>query len=460
MPGTNRREATLRPFEALLRTHSRKGAQVRGWVRSEKGEALVGALASLYGADAENGGTLLESSRSDDRGFFQLALESAPGPVRLTLEHPLQVGLQDFLELADGSRVERRYTLEPARARLEGRVVDPAGLPVAGVRVQVSRIRSFTPARTESAYVAPIETGGDGRFLLEGLPVGPISLSFLARGFFVSGTQATLQPGDNPPLAHQLEPGLERFLRVVDSRGQPVFPATLLTAEPTPFTAGEEGRIDFLLRPGTDGTTAELSAPGYLARIIEVRAASNGTREVLEPGPRFEGVVLSAAGRPVPGARVTVSGANSFYEGSVRSGPDGRFELGLSRPPVTSLYVTHPAYVETRVRLEGSGPPFVEVRLERPETGLYGWVLSSSGRPLEFFSIYLNDQRGRGFSRHFRDSRGYFEILDLPAGTYRLQVTSEDRAHLQQTLRREGLVLPRGQVLGELWLQFPAPTDR
>lgn len=96
---------------------------------------------------------------ADSTGRFEL---TAPGdaPVWLLVRHPRY--LPELVEVSPGCRRVSVALQRPGAIR--GRLLDAAGLPLAGVRV-----RGFCPSAVD---VAEARTGADGAFHLEGLRPG------------------------------------------------------------------------------------------------------------------------------------------------------------------------------------------------------------------------------------------------------------------------------------------------
>jgi hypothetical protein len=195
-------------------------------------------------------------------------------------------------------------------ATLEGRVVDPAGAPVAGARVLVPGM-------------LPVVAGADGRFILRGMrPTPRLAVSFTAPGF-VNTTRVyratggrsllprtVLLPRARPVVISAADGGRIPFARgggltlpgggLVDGRGQPVrgdvrvsltyldvADAVQLAAAPGDFTA--EMR---------DGSTRMIESFGMFELFIQ---DSTGARLDLAPGrpARFE-LPIRSRGRGAP----------------------------------------------------------------------------------------------------------------------------------------------------------------
>jgi protocatechuate 3,4-dioxygenase beta subunit len=265
---------------------------------TEAGSALAGATLSLVAAPPAQdgmpafrgfaGGPQVESD-VDGRWRFD---DVEPGAYTLRISHPERAMPSEVeLEVVD-NEVQRDVDLDVAI--LEGRVLDPAGKPLAGVEVWSERAREAGAPRAvrvmafsgtgggatmtlDSGGGTPVRTrsDGDGRYVLRGVVPG-VELE-------VRGKAEGMQPGRSEPLRL----AVDEHRRGVD-----------LTLE----TAGwieVEGRF-------TDGSPAasllvtarfEGGADGVEPQTILLDDTGRGRVEGLAPGPwRLTGRVMGPAG--------------------------------------------------------------------------------------------------------------------------------------------------------------------
>ncbi|MCB9898493.1 MAG: carboxypeptidase regulatory-like domain-containing protein [Planctomycetes bacterium] len=226
-------------------------------------------------------------------------------------------------------------------ARLDGRVVDPSGAPIAGARVVATRESSpGWDALARLAGPAPVATDADGRYALRVLP-GAYRLRASSAGRASEGWRVErVVAGERRTLGLcALAPTGTLRVTVRDLRGVP--------------RAGAALTLGGVLAPGAttdaDGvaTFLDLAEGAYEVSELGPRASTacrvvaGTTTEIELTTPvhlRFAGRVLRH-GKPLRGARVRV--AEGVTPLAARGGRpvdlDGRFEFTVSSPSVTVL---------------------------------------------------------------------------------------------------------------------------
>lgn len=142
-------------------------------------------------------------TRTDDRGEFVLR-GLGLGPVVLVAESESLGDAAVDLDLSNGvNPVE--LTLDPS-GRIQGRVVDARGEPVASARVRVSRDSASgegsdsgsPPWPARRSELGSYSTGEDGRFLFRRLSPGEYRLEAIAHGLLQRGSPETVTAGKTP----------------------------------------------------------------------------------------------------------------------------------------------------------------------------------------------------------------------------------------------------------------------
>lgn len=218
-----------------------RGAEVRLEPRDQMGGG------GLLGAFLQGEAQVLRKTAGDDGDFNFDRL--AGGRYRLVVLGPsrgAQRGLFTapapmLLELADGERVVGLEFELPAAVRLEGRLVDDAGQPIANGVVLARRAKEQR-GRPETADVAD-----DGMFVLGGLGPGLWNVSARADGHAPASREALqIEPEGLPePLVLTLERGLEVTVRVTSAGGAPVEGAiaTVVALDGVPEASADPGRF-------------------------------------------------------------------------------------------------------------------------------------------------------------------------------------------------------------------------
>lgn len=337
------------------------------------------------------------------------------------------------------------FLLGPAAA-ISGQVVDEAGRPVAGARIEtVTNPADYRMARIENKVAW---SGPDGRFVLRRLPAGRVHGVTATKEGFAPARQI----GDSTaPVRLVLRQGTVAVGRVVDEQGEPIagVELTLLPSEDDqlPKPALEFGAVSdakgsfripkvsaglFDLRAARQGfTTTTLS--GILIPENEVQAEIGEI--TLPPGAAIEGIVVDERDKPVQGAEVDLTpfGSDSLpadyrflNRQPVVTGPDGRFRIAdLPRGIRVGLTAEHPEL--TSAEMAGVEAPTAEpvrLRLTRPRS-LEGRVKDRQGEPVAearlFFSESAGVPIGGGWqhrpSHATTDPEGRFVLSGLKPGT-------------------------------------------
>jgi hypothetical protein len=155
---------------------------------------------------------------------------------------------------------------------------------------------------------------------------------------------------------------------------------------------------------------------------------SGATRQALRAGS-ITGRIVSESGKPMPGARVIISGSSrQAVRRTISTDEDGRFVA--DDLPRGSYAITAQASGYVLVREPGDTVhhrPGDSVNLVLRKGGaITGTVTNSNGDPVvgvQMSATLLRDDRGRriesifGASR-YTDDRGVYRLFGLPAGTY------------------------------------------
>lgn len=423
-----------------------RGASVSGRVLDERGHGVVNAIVTWGGYPNSIGPRIV---CTDERGAF--TLKTVPS------------GRQSIWARRDGLSADKitvdvpgpgeslstlEIVLRPGH-RITGRVVDPAGRPVAGAQV-----RPEPPRGSSEVYGGEeARTGSDGSFELRDLRAQQIDVRVYAEGLAM--LQQSIRAGDDTTLRLEAPGGIAGL--VVDgATGAPLdsFVVRLLPsrreARDRPLNGygidwARSGK-SFRGTAGVWSTSSEkldigavidveVSASGYASTLVErVVVSSNPVpselRIELRDGVTLRGYVVDAAtGVPLASARV-----RRFTPGDDRSGARYRADEGcvtrtdaagsfrLERVPFGTMYLI---VDETERPLAIDGPfdvtppsSTVERTIAVTSGGqIVGRFLDGAGQPLSQQRVTLSaletpgDERPTYRARTDADGRFHFEHL-------------------------------------------------
>lgn len=401
-------------------------------------------------------------ARTDAAGRFEFDAVPAGRDLLLVTRSLGRAPLTAELErIAPGETRTQDFSM-PAGSSLSGQVLDEAGQPLPGVRVEVQFAGAL---RSLLRRVDRAETDAQGRFRFESLPSAGLRLKASREGL-LAATQ-TLQPqqGTRPPVTLVLTAGEVLRGRVlcddpIPLEGLKVSAKADLAALSMGFDMARmadvhvEARTDGEGRFSLDGLPGEgryvLSAefrrdgqvthtgrlsgqrPGTAEAQLRLAATSILTGRVSDregqPVTRFELRLEQSVGGLIPGlGRIS---RREFVEHE-----DGRFSVDGLASEVWEFSVVAAGYsrsevLELDLRPPGSNDP-LEVVLS-PAPRISGRVLSPLGQPVagasvrrELGLLELMAAEGSAGAGATTDAAGRFEILDLDAGDCQLVASRE-----------------------------------
>ena len=483
------------PVEIVLTSGA---AIIEGVVLDPSGVPHPGATVSI--CRSTDSGPLQREFESRDRrvganGEFRFGSLHAGG-YELYFSAPGRGGFRtDPIAVALGETVVRNLQFEPSERTVSGRVTDPTGQPLEGIRV--------TP---KNAFEQSSETGPDGRFSQ--------CVYESCSEFYFSGPSHTPRTVAIQPSSSELNVVLNPLHRVwtrlvnADPDGSELFPpsAALLAVEvyARKDAKDDEGvifverwversareRISFLAPAGT--VRVEVTAEGYVPSSVLAELSDGMPLEVeipLSRGATVSGRVIDAdTGAPVSNASIALASNDGFsphsatefeeYLSPTHCASDGSFQFsGVRQTNTAEGNWRAPHEYEIWARAEGyalsRSPPFVvplgndgpegmvlKLRREaRLSVRLNGWNLpervlvpSSSvdlfgasravdnGAPMSLAQVLGIREQVYGclhgeeaYTRTFEVSaEGTVELDGLSAGNYSIAVLS---AHREITLR-------------------------
>ncbi|MEQ1891251.1 MAG: sigma factor-like helix-turn-helix DNA-binding protein, partial [Planctomycetota bacterium] len=295
----------------------------------------------------------------------------------------------------------------PIEARIEGRCVDGALLPLAGVRV----LRADEPStRTD--------TGGDGRFSMVAGPSrydGTCELRFELEGKATRFLAVTLQDATTKELGDVvLEPGGVLRGVVLGPTGRPFPEAEISVTTPELWGSLEEaesrGPTQAYRLSSTSGGDGRFEVRGVPLTPVRAWAVAPEMRHAVSPPleeadrdedvvltleplrrvDRITGIVLTPEGEPVANAGLGVLAwsGGGMSSNNASAGPDGRFEIEAQPGNAYDLEAVDPLDRYASVGIKGLEPGAHDVELRfRPAFMIAVEVRSVDGEAIERFCV-------------------------------------------------------------------------
>lgn len=342
----------------------------------------------------------------------------------------------------------------PPELSISGAVLDDRGSLLPGVMVEARAVGPPGQSPGQSGPPGSVlsqMTDDLGRFVFEPLPEGEYQLSVEDTEEF-HGTGLRVRAGVvNAELRVQRIRPVRVYGHIIDEHGgalENVRVRSLGGSRAPPSDI--DGAYEIIVEPVKAGQAPvlEFQHPDYRSQRQRVEAISDSDSDAdairldveMEPiGEKVAvlGYVSGPKGEPVPDAEVWLSSAQPRNYLRTQSEPGGEFEfervelgddyrLGVNPGPDYRKYVSDPFAV-------GPGITRHDVRLEAAGYGsLSGRLVDPEGRALKRFSVWLRSQDSGGDHASIpvtSDAGGNFEVEHVPAGTLRLESTSQP--HLQ-----------------------------
>ncbi|MEM7310125.1 MAG: sigma-70 family RNA polymerase sigma factor [Planctomycetota bacterium] len=311
---------------------------------------------------------------------------------------------RDATEAPDLSFEARRAALaaalEHSQTDLRGSVLDLAGRPVGGALVRFDR--DALSSASGGGVVVQV-SGDDGRFELRGVR-GSGLVRAVAEGLVTVSAASVGGFGASDEVAVVMAPERSLAGLVVGEEGAPLAGARLelmrsadllehvgtraARAVPLAFRAETDlaGRFDLGV-PRQAGVRLRVTRLGYEPCTLDLGGSGDELRVVLrrtsfEP-PLVRGLVVDAAGEPVPDARVAGGGRVTV------AGPDGRFALAAGG--VSELWAFAAGSGAAHAASGAGWPDPLVLALEPAPRRIAGRVVDAAGRPLAGVEVWIDD---------------------------------------------------------------------
>ncbi len=354
-----------------------------------------------------------------------------------------------------------------ARMTVVGRVLDPAGKPIANARVAVLADRKpqvgDRDGRHRNILLGTTAAGADGRFTLDVAAIPASRLDHL--GLIAAAPGRALTPADLKTSADRQEVSITLTPeepvegRLVDVQGQPAAGVVVRVKDinyqhrlepydaqgvpslwPSPATTDAEGRFRLLGLNGRAPATYEVEDPRYAHQTFSFHSRTYGEAPLrpggtitLRPGQAVEVRVVHADdGRPSAGARVDVQAMsgqeNAFPSDNIaHARTDGQGRVRVAAWPAGAYRIhVYPAEGEPYIAAwryidwpTAAVQQTVEFKLRRGVTVRGRVIEDPAGTPVAGAWVQYNQT--------YRDNRRYLDLPHIeavsgPDGTFTLVV--------------------------------------
>ena len=392
-------------------------------------------------------------SRTDTEGRFAvyqpLPWRSVDLTARASGHAPMRVpGIR--IDSNAGS-VDLGVLLLDSEARIEGRVLDTEGRPIADVGLWIepttkqAAASAFAALRQAQRTSEPESISDQhGRFTISQLaPGSSIDVLFSAPGYATHAQFNLAAPSRDDQVTSEafleavLQPAVSVYGRIETPAGEGLGGAqiSLQTLAPDSLhraqssyagTSDEHGHFEIADVPAGRFSLAA-TVPGWrpaAERILTVEVAHppGDLLVVLEPGTWITGMLSAEDGQPIAEARVSFEGLE------VRSGDDGSYLLaGLEPEKRGLLQVEHEAFQIAQRPVRPSWEGAIEDFELRSGTQLTGTVIDSDRMPVAGVSLRMapTDPRQRRGYRSSSDRDGVFDWPSVADGSYLLVAEKE-----------------------------------
>ena len=318
--------------------------------------------------------------------------------------------------------------------KVKGKVVDPAGAPIEGVRVTVERAETAGDNRMgmnmETAFSArPTITDAEGRFLVPNAPAGEMVVTFDHPEYIEAEEKAHLRAGvaEHVMETVTLKRGATIAGVIVDEEDKPVANANVNVnagriqvydgAPESPARESAPGRTWGNARSDKEGRFAihglaqatfavEASRDGMFHEPLEVAAGKTDVRVRMRAAGQIRGRVVDDRGQPVAGAQVhawieRTSGNTTSRDhvGWSRTGADGRFALrSIPTDRDVRVSIDHDSYMDFElegVRAAEHEQPFTL----RTGARVSGIVVDKDGAPVAGANVHVQVEQVASVSK-------------------------------------------------------------
>ena len=350
-----------------------------------------------------------------------------------------QVGRAAGIVVEEATTTDGVEIRVPPGSALKGRVTDARtlkGVPEAEVGV---RSETGAPAGAAFGSGSDIVTDVDGRFEVEGLAPGKVTVSVQHADYTDRTESVELKEGGSS-VEVALSRGVSLGGVVLSETRQPMPGAEVsLGGAGTSgrgFGGGESaatdasGRFRFEhLSPGR--YTLSATVPGQSTEPVEAVLAGSESKEdvtlVLAGGATIRGVVSGLPDTFRAGVNVSANGPKEYWA-SARTGADGQFELKGAPAGTISLRATAGDFLSASTRSANGSVVIAEGQKEAESeivfegNGALSGRVSRGGKPIAQARVFVGGRSGGRGGSGRTDESGAYRIEGLEPGDYNVNV--------------------------------------
>ena len=412
---------------------------IKGVIYDVNGLALRDA--KITAMTFEVAGNILQAAgvvRSDELGRFELPLHAGT--------YQLSAGLEGYGPASATAHTGESVSLVlPRSGAIVGHVVDERGDPVSRFAIDVVISVPGDVAAPPAVFSRRFDSL-DGSFSIDQLPVWDVVVRASAEGYAPAYSEDLgVKPGDTTKLELKLSRGCALAGKVEDPKGQPM-PNVLVDAEAR-FGSGAFG--DSAMET-PDQAESERDGSFRLANVplgnVIVRAYDGGhavtttTLEIadcakLEPvklvmsgGGSVVGVARSGDGKPLSGARLTLSERSVGFV-TAMTDEEGRFRFEQLAAGSAHIELSHQGRNALQgVEVESGKEVHQDITLVADGTGGLRGRVTAGGKPLPGVKLVVIAGHGRkqGLDAYYpvTGADGTYQVDKLPEGAYIVNVIS------------------------------------
>jgi hypothetical protein len=415
---------------------------------------------------------------TDGMGSYEIELDAPPkGPLYAAKGgYEAQVSI---LMRQDSGMMRKDFVLARASATVRGRVTDTTGNPIPAIAICASSPKQILFSQNDTIHNLPqvVITDSKGRFTLTQLTAGRWHIGI--DDHYYQGSR-TFEIGDGQSQTVDLICRTVARVKVIDSAGYPVY-ASISRADGVPWDRGpgrdSSGYFTIPIDPesGTQSLKCNIAADGFFPRTVDIYPRQE-KKVVLEKDVLLSGIVVSAEGQPIQGARVIIDPGGTFPNAALTD-DTGFFTLPRIERSPTRIWAIKPGYAEQKIPVDSKNMPgFMRIILSpvasasnnaseqaKDDSGsIFGRIVDSSGKPGLVFKIFVvpHHENMVGWKAvNFVSAEGEFRIGDLPEGAYSITVQKQDESNPNME-RSQMIEIRKGGILGPIVLQLQEPDKR